>query len=95
MVDVTTDDSLGWRELLAEFGVRSVDAEVQGILKDDVLIESWFDNDLATYTVTVTGIGTFTGSFKLSSVPLTGEHSGAINYTGTLQSSGAIVFTPA
>ncbi len=94
-VDITTDDDAGWRTMLAEFGVKSVDAEVQGILKDGVLVDAWFDDDLKEYTVTVTGIGTFVGDFKLASVPLTGSHDGAIEYTGSLQSSGEIVFTPA
>jgi predicted secreted protein len=93
-VDVTTDDELGWRTLLAQFGVRSVDAEVQGVLKDDVVIDAWFDNTVEAFTVTITGIGTFTGSFKMVNVPITGSHDGAIEYTGSLQSSGAIVFTP-
>lgn len=94
-VDITSDDDLGWRTVLAEFGVRSIDVEVAGILKNDVLIAAWFANVLEAYTVTITGIGTFTGNWKLTSVPLTGAHDGAIEYTGTLQSSGAIVFTPA
>jgi predicted secreted protein len=93
-VDITSDDSAGWREHLAAFGVKSVDVEVEGVLKDGVLVAAWFADDLAAYTVTVTGIGTFTGQFKLTSVPLTGSHDGSINYTGTLQSSGAITFTP-
>jgi len=94
-VDITSDDDSGWRTFLAEFGVQSVDVEVEGVLKDDVLIEAWFDNDLAAYTVTITGIGTFTGSWKLSSVPLTGAHDGSIDYSGSLQSSGEITYTPA
>lgn len=92
-VDITSDDDSGWRTFLATFGVRSVDAEVQGVLKDDVLIEAWVANDLATYTVTITGIGAFTGSWKLTNVPLTGSHDGAIEYSGTLMSSGAITYT--
>lgn len=94
-VDITSDDDAGWRTHLAEFGVKSVDAEVQGVLKDDVLIAAWFDDDIAAYTVTITGIGAFTGNWKLGSVPLTGSHDGAIEYTGSIMSSGAIVFTPA
>jgi predicted secreted protein len=94
-VDVTNDDSLGWREVLAEFGVKSVDVEVEGVLKDGVLVAAWFTSGLAAYTVTVTGIGTFTGNWMLTSVPLAGSHDGEITYTGTLQSSGAITFTPA
>jgi predicted secreted protein len=94
-VDITSDDSLGWRELLAEFGVQSVDVEVEGVLKDAVLIAAWFAQGLEDYAVTVTGIGTFTGDWLLTSVPLTGAHDGSIDYTGSLQSSGAITFTPA
>lgn len=94
-VDVTNDDSTGWRELLAEFGVKSVDAEVEGVLKDSVLIAAWFAEGLEAYTVTITGIGTFTGNWMLSSVPLSGSHDGEITYSGSLQSSGTITFTPA
>jgi predicted secreted protein len=94
-VDITSDDDSGWRTMLATFGVQSVDVEVEGVLKDDVLIAAWFANDLSAYTVTITGVGTFTGNWKLTSVPLTGAHDGSIDYSGSLQSSGVITYTPA
>lgn len=94
-VDVTNDDSAGWRELLEEFGVKSVDAEIEGVMTSGVLVAAWFAGGLEAYTVTITGVGTFTGDWVLSNVPLSGSHDAEIAYSGSLMSSGAIVFTPA
>jgi predicted secreted protein len=91
-VDITSDDDLGWRTMLAEFGVRSVDAEFEGVLKDAILINAWLAEGLEAYTVTITGIGAFTGDWMLASVSLTGAHDGAIEASASLQSSGAIAF---
>lgn len=95
-VDVTDKDDLGWRTILSEAGVRSVDADVEGIMEDDTLIlASMNANLIAAYTVSVDGIGDFAGNWFITSLALGGEQADATTFTANIQSSGAITFTPA
>lgn len=101
-VDVTNDDDSGWRTLLAEPGLRSVEIPVAGITSDEVLIAEIMQSgtfDLETVDVLLaTGVGAATpgklsGSFFLSSLEQTGEHDGAVEFSATLMSSGVITYT--
>jgi predicted secreted protein len=93
-VDVTDKDDEGWRTLLSEAGVKSVDADVEGILEDDTLIEATLAASLITaYTIEVDGIGDFTGDWFISSLALGGEQADAVTFTANIQSSGEITFT--
>lgn len=104
-VDVTTDDDAGWRTLLAEPGVRSIEVTVQGITSDEVLIAEIMtaagsftlknaEVDLATGTASgITTPGKLSGTFFVSSVGQTGNHDGAVEFSATLMSSGAITYT--
>jgi len=101
-IDTTNDDDSGWRTLLAEPGLRSVEIPVAGISSDEVLLAAIMQTGtfaLETATVNLaTGVGaatpgTLTGSFFLSSLEQTGEHDGAVEFTGTLMSSGEITYT--
>lgn len=94
-VDVTNDDSLGWRTLLAVSGVRAVDFEVEGVLDTGAVIAAIMADELSTCTATITGIGVFTGSFKIASDALAGAHDGETTQSASFNSSGAITFTPA
>lgn len=95
-VDITDKDDAGWRTYLADVGVRSVDAEVEGVLLDSTLIAvsvGTAANLLSAHTIEIDGIGDFTGDFYLQSFALTGEQAEATRFTATLQSSGTITFT--
>ncbi len=101
-VDVTNDDDSGWRTLLAEPGLRSMEVPVAGISSDEILIAAIMEG--ATYALSAVVInlasgvgettpGTLAGDFFLSSLEQTGEHDGAVEFTATLMSSGAITYT--
>lgn len=101
-VDVTNDDDTGWRTLLAEPGLRSVEIPVAGISSDEVLLAAIMQSgtfSIPSATVNLaSGVGaatpgTLTGSFFLSSLEQTGEHDGAVEFTATLMSSGEITYT--
>lgn len=101
-VDVTNDDDSGWRTLLAEGGVRSVEVPVAGISSDEVLIAAIMQSGtfsletaeiLLASGVDETTPGKLAGSFFLSSFEQTGEHDGAVEFTATLMSSGVIAYT--
>jgi len=95
-VDVTTDDDDGWRVLLADPGLRSVEVTVGGISSDQVLLAAIMAASVAATTVTVnlpTTTGTLAGSYLISSFEQTGEHDGAVEFSATFMSSGAVTYT--
>lgn len=102
-VDITTNDDSGWRTLLSDAGVKSVDFAISGISNDLDFIKALISGtDMQdTYTLTfppeaddntVTG-ATITGTFNLVSVSMTGANAEGTTFEATLQSSGAITFT--
>jgi len=97
-VDVTTDDDSGFRVLLADPGVRSIDTSVAGITSDEVLIAEIFQTigsgDHETLAVNLpTGNGTISGSGMLTNFQINGSHDGAVEFTADFQSSGAQAYT--
>ena len=95
-VDVTTDDELGWRTLLATPGMRSVEVTVGGITKDQVLLAEIMKSSITGETLTTqlpTTTGTLAGLFLISSYEETGEHDGAVEFTATFMSAGVVTYT--
>jgi TP901-1 family phage major tail protein len=96
-IDITDKDDAGWRTMLADVGVRSIDCEVEGILTDSTFLAlavGTASSLLEAYTLELDGIGDFTGDFYLASFAVTGEQADATTFTASLQSSGTITFTP-
>lgn len=99
MVDVTTDDDNGWRKLLATPGVKSVEVTVGGISSDEVLLAEFYNASTTGETLQVdlpsslATPGNLSGTFHLSSFEITGEHDGAVEFSATFQSSGAVSYT--
>jgi TP901-1 family phage major tail protein len=97
-IDITDKQDAAARTLLADVSVRSVDLSVNGILKDATYVAIMLgtaSSILAAYTVTITGLGSAAGNFHMSSFEVTGDKEGAVEFSATLMSSGAIVWTPA
>jgi len=96
-IDITDKDDAGWRTMLADVGVRSIDAEVEGVIDDSTFLALAVGTAsalLESYTLDIIGLGEFTGNFFLASFALTGEQADAITFTASIQSSGTITFTP-
>lgn len=99
-VDVTTDDDTGERTLLPDPGVRSAEISVAGITSDEVLIAEILSGISGrTLTEAVVNLpstlavpGTITFDAFISSFEITGEHDGAVEFTATLMSAGAITY---
>jgi TP901-1 family phage major tail protein len=95
-VDVTTDDDDGWRTLLADPGLRSVEVTTGGISSDQVLIAEMMKSNITGEPLTIqlpTTTGTLAGAFLCSSFEQTGEHDGAVEFSATFMSSGAVTYT--
>lgn len=99
MVDVTTDDDSGWRTLLADPGLKSIEVQVSGITSSEVVIAEFFNASTTGETLKVdlpsalANPGNLSGTYHLSSMEISGEHDGAYEFTATFMSSGAVTYT--
>lgn len=98
-VDVTTDDDTGWRTLLADPGLRSLEVTVGGITSDEVLLADIMAASVAMTTLQVdlpsslTTPGNLSGSFLISEFENNGEHDGAVEFSATFMSTGTVTYT--
>lgn len=96
-IDITTDDDAGIRTLLEASGVRSLDISIEGVLMSDALLLEAVavtpvlidDGDI----VFPSGL-TISGNFRLNSMEISGESAGRVQFSGTLQNTGAWTVTP-
>lgn len=96
-VDVTTDDDDGWRTLLADPGLRSIEVTVGGISSDQVLIAEMMKTNITGEPLLIdlpTTTGTLTGTFLCSSFEQSGEHDGAVEFSATFMSNGVVTYAP-
>jgi TP901-1 family phage major tail protein len=99
-VDITHAESAGrWRELLAGAGARSARIAGAGIFKDaasDEIVRSYvFEGIIRDWQVVVPDFGTIAGPFQITAFELSGRHDGEVAFELTLESAGALSFTPA
>lgn len=100
-IDVTTDDDSALRTLLEEPGQKQIDISVEGLLKDDTLLDKIINGAfIQELTIKLpfpftTTQGKIVGSFRFNNFEQTGEYTDAIAFTATLQSTGAFTYTPA
>lgn len=97
-IDVTDKGDDGWRTLLADASVRSVEMSVGGMLSGDTLIaqalgatSALFDD----YEIRIEGIGTAAGDFFFSNIEVSAPHDGAAEFSASIQSSGVVTWTAA
>lgn len=95
-IDITDKDDAGWSTMLADAGLRSIEATVEGVLKDATLIANATGSSsllLKSCVLEVEGVATFTGDFYLNNLELGGEQEDAVTFSATLASSGSITAT--
>lgn len=98
-VDVTNDDDAGWRTLLADPGVRSVEVTIGGVTKDEVLIADMMAANVAATTLdanlptALSTPGSLSGSFLISTFEQSGDHDGEVSFSVTFMSTGAVTYT--
>lgn len=99
-VDVTNDDSSGWRTLLSDPGTKSIDVSINGVATVDnynELLTKWNGDVMQNVTIVHPNgdMETAADGFFLSSLEQSGEHDGHVAFTAQLMSSGAVTVTPA
>lgn len=97
-VDVTTKDSAGMRALLAGAGIQSMTVSGSGVFTDlaseERIRANATANSIDNYQI-VSGNGdTWEGGFLITSYQRSGDFSNEETFSITLESSGAITFTP-
>lgn len=98
-VDVTTDDDAGWRKLLTDPGLRSVEVSISGISSDEVLIAEGLASSIAGATLqgdlpsSLAVPGNVSGTYLVSSFEINGEHDGAVEFSATFMSDGPVTYT--
>lgn len=95
-IDVTDKSSDGWRTLMADASVRSVDMSVEGRLDGKALLEASLGdttNLLGLYTIDISGIGICEGTFHFSSFEIGAPHDDAATFTASIMSAGPVRFT--
>ena len=95
-VDVSSDDSTGFRELMAQSGTSTVDISLSGVTKNMELERSCIVNESKIYAlvITYTDGSTLTLDGFLATYATTAEHAGAQSFDASFQSSGTYVFAP-
>lgn len=97
-VDVTTaDDTSRYRQLLAATGIKSGSFSGSGVIKDTAAQQAMWTDVLAqtadTYTFTIDGVGTVTGTFQLTQLDASGEFAGEATFNATWESAGDLTLT--
>lgn len=95
-LDVSDDDSAGWRELWPEAGEVTVELTLNGLVKDQRLQVQAYDPETRIHAVTLTGHdgSVIHGHFYLQSYSQGLEYKGYPTFDATLLSSGIVTFTP-
>jgi predicted secreted protein len=104
-VDVTSGEDNGIRLLLDASGKEQIDIPIDGILKEDTLLNIIMDTTqskmltdiellFAIITPGNTTKASLTGNFRISGFEAGMAYEEGTTFTGTLESSGAWVWTP-
>lgn len=95
-IDVTDDQSSGYRELLAKGGLKACDLSVSGDVKNYELAATMFSSTQMVEVIVdlgdATTASTLTFDALLSELTFGGDANEKVEYSATLNSSGAIVF---
>ncbi|NTV60630.1 MAG: hypothetical protein HGA77_04905 [Chlorobiaceae bacterium] len=96
-VDVTSDDDSGWQTFLDEPGQKSVECQVQGVMKNTTFAAkaSSSSNIKADVELSIAGIGAWAGVFIISNFKLGANYKESITFEATFKSSGEVTFTAA
>lgn len=103
MVDITNAGTNGIRTLLEGAGVTSITMSFSGVYLDSdtagqhrlrALVTANQHADFKITTPGTTNDGTYAGKFMVSTMEIAGEHNQAMTTSFTLESAGAVTFTP-
>lgn len=92
-IDVTTDDSAGFRELLETSAERHFDLSVEGLTKNTDLLELAVAGTALIDEFSIVFPGTpdvvVRGDFRINNFQMGAEYNDAVTFTAELQSTGS------
>lgn len=95
-VDITHADSPGWRELLADTGIRQANISGNGLFVDEAAAERvrtvFFGGSHVAWQLAMPGYGTFEGPFQITNLDFAGDFRGEATFSLSLASAGEITF---
>ncbi len=95
-VDVTSDESNGWQELLTVAGENKVEIGISGVTKSDALKTDWFAGTRTrAVSITYPDGGVLSGTFYMANYSDKGPYKDATTFEAALMSTGAVTYTPA
>ena len=97
-IDITSKDSAGVRTLLADFGVRTIDLSVEGVMVGDTLLTAATGDAAAVldeYVIDFASGAKLVANFFITSFEVGGNHDGETTFSASFQSSGPFTFTAA
>tara|TARA_R100001460_G_scaffold29892_3_gene59177 strand:- start:7058 stop:7462 length:405 start_codon:yes stop_codon:yes gene_type:complete len=99
MVDVTNKDSSNNRTLLPQGGIQSMSISGSGVFTDSTAEQQLRTNfgasTFSSMSFVIPDLGTYAGTFQLTSLEFAGEFNGEATFSLTAESSGAITFSAA
>lgn len=99
VIDVSTKDTNGWRELLEDGSLKFFSIACDGVFKNSVSDETIrgcvFNNTLNTFTLQFPNGATIVGTFQVTNYQRKGEVEGVETYSMTLESTGIPTYTAA
>lgn len=95
LIDITSDENGGWRTLLDVSAQDEVNLTLSGVTKDRVLKDAWNSGARTAPCVMTDPDGTvLSGMFYLASYKEKASFKDARTFDVTLNSTGAITYTP-
>src|SRR5262245_18733604 len=95
-IDVSADDSSGWREMLAVPAEQQVDISVSGVVKSTVLKVAAFSstNRISSIALEYPDGGMIAGDFYVGNYTETHPYKDGTTFEGSFQSTGPVTYTP-
>jgi TP901-1 family phage major tail protein len=97
-IDITTDDSAGFRELLDVSGERHLDISVEGLTQNNTLLGIAVGGTSLIDEFSIVFPGTpnvvVRGDFRINNLQFGAEYADAVTFTAELQSTGSFAVDP-
>lgn len=100
VIDITNDNSAGFRELAEQYSMRTMDISFDGVADDDTWMGLVLEDNanvstsqiLTDITLNAAGYFAITGNFMVTSYEISGSFDDVVKFSCELQSTGAWSF---
>ena len=100
VIDVTSDDDLGFRRLLDDPGTKTLDMSFEGVTKDVPTLNSLITSTMSgtdivsDFSILFPTIGTMAGPFAITSLEIGAPYNEGSTFSCSIQSAGTFTWTP-